>query len=160
MEGVLEAYKLPYNEKRPAVCLDETDRQPAGGTREGRPAQPGQPGRYDYEPARNGVGNLFMMSGPPARRREATVTQRRTREGLRDMAENRYPDAEKIIAVMDSLNTRPPASRYAAFEPKEARRLWERFEIHYTPKHGSAQYGGTGNKRREPAVPGTKGSGR
>ena len=137
----MEVYKLPYDEKRPVVCFDETNRQLIGETREPRPVQPGQAALYDYEYARNGVGNLFMMFEPPAARREVTVTERRTRRDfarcLRDLAERHYPDAEKIVLVMDNLNTHSLSSLYATFEPYEARRLCERFEIHYTPKHGS-----------------------
>jgi len=141
MEDVLEVYKLPYNEKRPVACLDGASRQLIEETRTPRPVRPGQAALYDYEYARNGAANLFMMSGPLAKRRQAAATRRRTREGfarcLRDLAETQYPDAEKIILVMDNLNTRSPASLYAAFEPETAGRLCERFEIHYTPKHGS-----------------------
>jgi hypothetical protein len=141
MEDVLEVYKRPYDEKRPVVCLDETNRQLIGETREPRPAQPGRAARYDYEYARNGVANLFMMFEPLAGRREVKATERRTGNDfahcLRGLAETRYPDAEKIILVMDNLNTHSLASLYAAFEPETALRLARRFEIHYTPKHGS-----------------------
>ena len=141
MEDVLEVYKLPHNEKRPVVCFDETNRQLIGETREGHPVLPGQAALYDYEYVRNGVANLFMMFEPLAHRREVKVTERRTREDfshcLRDLAESHYPDAEKIVLVMDNLNTHSLSSLYAAFTPQQARRLCERFEIHYTPKHGS-----------------------
>jgi len=141
MEDVLEVYKLPYNEKRPVVCLDETNRQLIEEMRMSRPVRPGQVALYDYEYVRNGVANLFMMFEPLGKRRKVTVTQRRTREDfahcLRGLAETQYPDAEKIILVMDNLNTHSLSSLYAAFEPETARRLCERFEIHYTPKHGS-----------------------
>jgi hypothetical protein len=141
MEDVLEVYKLPYDEKRPVVCLDETNRQLIGETQTPRPVQPGQPALHDYEYVRNGVANCFMMFEPLAARREVHVTEQRTAQDfarcLRDLAETHYPDAEKIIVVMDNLNTHSLASLYAAFEPEEARRLCERFEIHHTPKHGS-----------------------
>jgi hypothetical protein len=141
MEDVLEVYQLPYDEKRPMVCFDETNRQLIGETRIPRPARPGQPARYDYEYVRNGVSNLFMMFEPHAARREVKATARRTAVDfahcLRDLAETHYPDAEKIVMVMDNLNTHSLASLYAAYEPGLARRLAERFEIHYTPKHGS-----------------------
>ena len=137
----MEGYKLPYNEKRPVVCLDETNRQLIEETRTPRPVRPGQVAVYDYEYARNGVANLFMMFEPLARRREVAVTERRTAQDfahcLRDLAETQYPDAEKIILVMDNLNTHSLSSLCATFEPEMARRLCERFEIHYTPKHGS-----------------------
>jgi len=141
MEDVLEVYKRPYDEKRPVVCIDETNRQLVGEIRAPRPVRPGQPALYDYEYERNGVANLFMMFEPLAGRREVMVTERRTMQDfarcLRYLAEERYPDAEKIIAVMDNLNIHSLASLYAAFEPEEAFRLAQRFEIHCTPKHGS-----------------------
>ena len=141
MEDVLEVYKLPYNEKQPVVCFDETNRQLIEETLTPLPVGPGQVALHDYEYVRNGVANLFMMFEPLGKRRKVTVTRRRTREDfahcLRDLAEVQYPDAEKIILVMDNLNTHSLSSLYAAFEPETARRLCERFEIHYTPKHGS-----------------------
>ena len=141
MEDVLEVYKLPYDEKRPVVCFDEANRQLIGEIREPRPVQPNQVARYDYEYVRNGVANLFMMFEPHAGRREVKITERRTKQDfahcLRDLAETHYSDAEKIVLVMDNLNTHSLASLYATFEPVMARRLAERFEIHYTPKHGS-----------------------
>jgi transposase len=141
MEDVLEVYKLPYNEKRPVVCLDETNRQLIEETQKPRPAQPGQVALYDYEYIRNGVVNLFMMFQPLKGWRQVTVTERRTGNDfahcLQDLAEKQYPDAEKIILVMDNLSTHSLASLYATFEPDVALRLTERFEIHYTPKHGS-----------------------
>jgi len=141
MEDVLEVYKRPYDEKRPVVCLDETNRQLIGETREPRPSQPGQAALYDYEYARNGVANLFMMFEPLAGGREVMVTERRTQKDfarcLRYLAEELYPHADKIVVVMDNLNTHSLASLYAAFEPETALRIAQRFEIHYTPKHGS-----------------------
>jgi hypothetical protein len=141
MEDVLETYKLPFNPARPVVCLDETNRQLIGETRNPLPAQPGQPALYDYEYVRNGVADLFMLFEPLAGRREVKVTESRTRKDfaacLRDLAYTHYREAEKIVLVMDNLNTHTLASLYAAFPPSEARRLAERFEIHYTPKHGS-----------------------
>ena len=141
MEDVLDVYKLPYDEKQPVICLDETNRQLIGETREPRPLKPGQAALYDYEYVRNGVANLFMMFEPLAARRQVMVSERRTQEDfarcLRNIAEVQYPDAQKIILVMDNLNTHSLASLYTAFGPETARRLCERFEIHYTPKHGS-----------------------
>jgi len=141
MEDVLEVYKLPYNENVPVVCVDEASRQLIGETQQPRPTQPGQPALYDYEYIRNGVANLFMMFEPLAGRRQVKVTERRTvtdfAHCLRDLADKEYPDAQKIIVVMDNLNTHSPASLYATFEPEEALRLAQRFEIHHTPKHGS-----------------------
>ena len=141
MEDVLEVYKLPYDEKRPVVCLDETNRQLIGEKRAPRLVQPGQVALYDYEYSRNGVANLFMLFEPLSSWREVKVTERRTMQDfahcLRDLAEKYYPSAEKIMLVMDNLNTHSLASLYATFEPEVALRLSQRFEIHYTPKHGS-----------------------
>ena len=141
MEDVLEVYTRPYDEKHPVVCLDETNRQLIEETRRPRPVQPGQPALHDYEYTRKGVANLFMMFEPLAGRREVKVTERRTANDfarcLRDLAETRYHEAQKITLVMDNLNTHTLASLYGAFEPEVALRLARRFEIHYTPRHGS-----------------------
>jgi hypothetical protein len=141
MEDVLEVYTRPYDETHPVVCLDETNRQLIGETQKPRPVQVGQAALCDYEYVRNGVANLFMMFEPLSGRREVIVTERRTAKDfaqcLRKMAETHYPHAEKIEVVMDNLNTHSPASLYAAFEPEVALALAQRFEIHYTPKHGS-----------------------
>jgi hypothetical protein len=141
MEDVLEVYRKPYDPFRPVVCMDETNRQLIGETVNPIPMAPGQPQIYDYEYVRNGVANIFMMFEPLAARRYTAVTDTRTKidfaHCLRDMSEKYYPHAEKIIIVMDNLNTHTLASLYEAFAPEDARRLAERFEIHYTPKHGS-----------------------
>ena len=141
MEDVLETYKKPYDPMRPVVCLDETNRQLIGEKILPIPAAPGSPMRYDYEYVRNGVANIFMMFEPLACRRYIAVTDTRTRidfaSQLYDLSEKYYPHAEKIILVMDNLNTHSLASLYEVFEPAEARRLAERFEIHYTPIHAS-----------------------
>jgi hypothetical protein len=141
MEDVLEVYHRPYDPGRPQVCLDETSKQLVGETVQPLPAEPGQPERFDYEYVRNGTANLFMISEPLAGWRHAMVTERRTAvdfaEVLRWLAEDVYPAADRIVLVMDNLNTHTLASLYAAFEPEQARRLAERFEVHYTPKHGS-----------------------
>ena len=141
MEDVLAVYKRPYNEKRPLVCLDEINRQLIEEITTPVPVKPGAPAKYDYEYVRNGTANLFMISEPLAGRRAVKVTQRRTTKDfaycLHDVAEIQYPQAEKIVVVVDNLNTHTPASLYAAFEPETAQRLCERFEFHYTPKHGS-----------------------
>jgi len=139
MEDVLEVYKRPYDSTRPVVCLDETSKQLIGEVATPVPAGPGQVAHYEY--VRNGVANLFMIFEPLAGRREVEVTDRRTRKDyalcLRKIADEMYPDAEIIVLVQDNLNTHSPASLYEAFEPAEARRLMNRFEVHYTPKHGS-----------------------
>jgi len=141
MEDVLEVYKRPYDPKRPVVCLDETSKQLIGEVATPVPASPGQVAHYDYEYVRNGVANIFMISEPLAGQREVEVTDRRTKKDyalcLRKMADQMYPDAEVIVLVQDNLNTHSPASLYEALEPAEARRLMNRFEVHYTPKHGS-----------------------
>ena len=141
MEDVLEVYKRPYDPKRPVVCLDETSKPLIGEVQAPVPAAPGQVAHYDYEYVRNGVANLFMIFEPLAGQRDVEVTDRRTRkdyaECLRKIADERYPDAEVVVLVQDNLNTHSPASLYEAFEPAEAKRLTERFEFHYTPKHGS-----------------------
>ena len=141
MEDVLEVYQRPYDARRPQVCLDETSKQLIGETRLPVPAAPGREAREDSEYVRNGTVNLFMMFEPLAGRRHVRVTDRRTKkdfaETVKELADERYPDAEKIVLVMDNLNTHSPASLYEAFEPSEAWRLVEKLEIHYTPKHGS-----------------------
>jgi len=141
MEDTLEVYHRPYNEKSVMVCFDETNRQLIAETRKAIPAKPGQNKRVDYEYRRNGVVNLFMMFEPLKARRHVKVMDRRTRkdfaECIRELADVHYPDAEKIILVLDNLNTHSEGSLYEAFEPAEARRLAEKLEIHYTPKHGS-----------------------
>ena len=141
MEDVLEVYKRPYDPKRPSVCLDETSKQLIGEVAAPVPAAPGQVAHYDYEYVRNGVANLFMIFEPLAGKRKVEVTERRTKkdyaECLRKISDEMYPDAERIVLVQDNLNTHTPASLYEAFEPAEAKRLADRFEFHYTPKHGS-----------------------
>ena len=141
MEDVLEVYKRPYDPKRPVVCLDETSKQLIGEAATPVPGAPGQVAHYDYEYVRNGVANIFMICEPLARQREVEVTDRRTKKDyamcLRKIADEMYPDAEVIVLVQDNLNTHSPASLYEAFAPVEVRRLMNRFEVHYTPKHGS-----------------------
>jgi hypothetical protein len=141
MEDTLEVYHRPYNEKFPMVCLDETNRQLIAETRRAIPAKPGQNKRIDYEYRRNGVVNLFMMFEPLKARRQVKVMDRRTRKDfaacIRELVDVHYADAEKIVLVLDNLNTHSEGSLYEAFEPAEARRLAEKLEIHYTPKHGS-----------------------
>ncbi len=141
MEDVLEVYKRPYDSRRPVVCLDETSKQLIGEVRTPVPGAPGQIAQYDCEYVRNGVANLFMISEPLAGQRDVEVTDRRTKKDyarcLQKIADEMYPEAEGIVVVQDNLNTHSPASLYEAFEPAEAKRLADRFEFHYTPKHGS-----------------------
>jgi len=138
---VLEVYKRPYDPQRPVVCLDETSKQLLGEVQTPVPAAPGQVAHHDYEYVRNGVANIFMIFEPLGGQRDVEVTDRRTKkdyaECLRKIADEMYPEAEKVVLVQDNLNTHSPASLYEAFEPAEAKRMTDRFEFHYTPKHGS-----------------------
>jgi hypothetical protein len=141
MEDVLEVYHRPYDASRPLVCLDEANKQLIGEVIQPVAAEPGQPQRFDYEYVRNGVANLFMVSEPLLGWREVRVTERRTAkdfaEVVRWLVEEAHPDAEVVVLVVDNLNTHKPASLYEAFPPEQARRILERLEWHYTPKHGS-----------------------
>lgn len=141
MEDVLEVYHRPPNPKRPLVCFDEGTKQQVKETRLPIPAQPGQVTREDYEYERHGTSNLFMLFAPLESGRHVNITDHRTRVDwafcVRDLVDVHFPDAEKLVIVMDNLNTHQLASLYEAFPPAEARRLAEKLEIHYTPKHGS-----------------------
>lgn len=141
MEDVLEVYQRPYDENHPVVCLDEQSKQLVKETRKPLPAKSGQAAREDYEYERNGTANLFMMFEPLVGWRHVKVTERRTKidfaEVIKELVDEHYWYAAKIVLVMDNLNTHSVASLYEAFEPAEARRLIEKLEIHYTPKHGS-----------------------
>lgn len=141
MEDVLEVYKRPYDPKRPLVCMDESSKQLLADTRTALPMEPGQLLRYDYEYVRQGVANLFIFFTPLENKRRIKITDHRCRtdwaEAMKELSDEDYPDAEKIVVVMDNLNTHSPISFYKTFPPEEARRLIERFEFHYTPKHGS-----------------------
>jgi hypothetical protein len=141
MEDVLEVYQRPFDPERPVVCFDESSKQLVKETRTPIPAAPGRPATTDYEYERNGTANLFMMFEPLGGRRHVIVTERRTAvdyaQAIRDLVDVRYPEAETIVLVQDNLNTHKPASLYEAFPPEEARRLIEKLEVHYTPKHGS-----------------------
>lgn len=141
MEDVLDVYKRPRDLDRPLVCLDETSRQLTRDTRTALPVKHGRVKRIDYEYQRNGTANLFMFFAPLEGWRRVKVTDRRTAidyaYALRELADVQFPKAAKIVLVQDNLNTHKPASLYEAFPPAKARRLAERFEWHYTPKHGS-----------------------
>lgn len=141
MEDVLEVYHRPHDPDRPVVCLDETSKQLIAETRVPIAAKPGQPARFDYEYERNGTANLFMLFAPLEGWRHVEVTDRHTAldyaQILKDLSDTHFPEAAKIVLVQDNLNTHAPASLYQAFPAAEARRLVERFEWHYTPKHGS-----------------------
>ena len=141
MEAVLRAYCAPPDPAVPLVCLDEASKQLVGEVVQPLPPEPGRPERFDYEYVRNGTANLFMVSEPLAGWRHVTATDRRTAKDFAEMvrwlAEDIHPTAEKIVLVMDNLNTHKLASLYEAFPPAQARRIAERIEVHHTPKHGS-----------------------
>jgi hypothetical protein len=141
MEDVLEVYHRPPDPRRPLVCMDEASKQLVKETRPSQPAHPGQPARHDAEYERAGVRNVFLATAPHTGWRCVEVTEHRTRADwaafMRTVADTLFPTAERIVVVQDNLNTHGPASFYEAYPPAEARRLAERFEFHYTPKHGS-----------------------
>lgn len=141
MEDVLEVYHRPYNPQEPLVCFDEGSKQQIKETRLPLPARPGALAKYDYEYERNGTSNLFIFFAPLEAWRHIKITDRRTMidfaHCMRDLVDIHFPQAEKIILVMDNLNTHKLASLYETFPPDEARRIVEKLEIHYTPKHGS-----------------------
>ncbi len=140
MEKVLEIYKRPYDKRFPVVCMDESPKQLIRETRLPVSMGPGMPARYDYEYERCGVCNIFMAGEPLAGKRMVRVTERRTKRDwaqfVKEIAEQ-YPKAESITLVMDNLSTHKPGSLYDAFSPEEAKRLWDRFDFVFTPKHGS-----------------------
>jgi transposase len=141
MEDVLDVYTRPYDARYPTVTMDEKPVQLIGETRRPMRAKPGSEQRIDFEYKRNGVANLFMFFEPLAARRHVLVRDQRTgkdwAECMRELVEIHYPDAERITVVLDNLNTHRLASLYEVFEPVEARRIAQKLEIHYTPKHGS-----------------------
>ena len=141
MEDVLEVYQRPHDPECPVVCLDESSKQLISETRVPIPTKPGHPARHDYEYERNGTANLFMMFAPLEGWRHVEVTDRHTAvdyaQILKQLSDEHFADSKKIVLVQDNLNTHKPASLYEAFPAPEARRLVERFEWHYTPKHGS-----------------------
>ncbi len=141
MEDTLEVYKRPYDEAQPLICMDESSKQQIKDTRTPIPTKPGTAARYDTEYERNGVSNVFMFFEPLQGKRFVEVTDQRTAidwaHQIRNLVDVHYPKAKRITLVMDNLNTHTGASLYKAFEPKEARRILEKLEIHYTPKHGS-----------------------
>ena len=141
MEDVLGVYATPYDPKRPQVCFDEHSVQLIAETRVPLPAKPGQPERFDYEYERRGTRNLFMFFQPLGGWRQVKVTEQRTKldfaECMRELVDDFFPDVDQIVVGLDNLNTHTPASLYEAFEPAEAKRILDRLEFHYTPKHGS-----------------------
>ena len=141
MEDVLDVYARPYDPAHPVVCLDETSRQVLAETRAPLPVAPGRAARHDPEYERQGVVNCFLTSEPLRGWRQVRLSDRRTRidfaHCVQELVDVHYPRAAHIVLVLDHLNTHSPASLYAAFPPAEAKRLADRLEIHYTPKHGS-----------------------
>ena len=141
MEDVLAVYSRPYDPRRPQICMDETNKQLLRDVRAPLPPAPGHAARVDYEYERAGVVNVFLFCEPLQGRRWVDVTAHRTKvdwaHQIQDLVDGRYPDAEKIVLVLDNLNTHTPAALYDAFPPAEAQRLADKLEIHYTPKHGS-----------------------
>lgn len=141
MEDVLDLYEEPRDLKRPVVCFDEMPYQMVAETRIPVPAKPGRPARHDYEYKRMGMVNIFAFFEPKRGWRRLDITKRRTAvdfaEVMRRLADEHYPEAEKVRVVLDNLNTHTPASLYKAFEPEEARRVLRKLEFHHTPKHAS-----------------------
>jgi hypothetical protein len=141
MEDVLDVYKRPYDPENPQVCMDESSKQQTLEIRVPLPVEPGKPERFDTEYERNGVSNVFMFFEPLAGKRVVNVTNQRTAIDwayqIRELVDIHYPNAKRITLVMDNLNTHVGGSLYKAFPPQEARRILERLELHYTPKHGS-----------------------
>ena len=141
MEDILDVYELPYNPNCPVVCMDEKPYQLLGEARDSWAMRPGDNKKVDSEYVRNGTGSIFAFVEALGGRHHVSVREHRTAvdwaEEIRYLADVMYPDTEKIILVMDNLNTHKPASLYKAFKPEEARRILKRLELHYTPKHGS-----------------------
>ncbi len=141
MEDVLDVYVRPLDPKHPQVCFDESSKQQVKEVRLPLPVAPGEPARYDTEYERNGVSNLFMFFCPLLNWRHVKVTDHRTAvdwaQCMRELVDVHFPEAERITVVQDNLNTHTPAALYAAFEPAEAKRIRDKLEFHYTPKHGS-----------------------
>ena len=141
MEDVLEVYQRPYNPEYPVVCMDESPKQLIGDVHPPIPIKPGSVEKIDAEYVRNGTIEIFIEVEPLAGKRHVAITEHRTKldwaAQMKEMLDIRYSAAKKVVLVMDNLNTHSTASFYEAFPPEEARRLAERLEIHYTPKHGS-----------------------
>lgn len=141
MEEVLDVCQRPYDANRPLLCLDEASKQLVAETRKALGVKPGTPKRVDAEYRRCGTASVFMISAPLEGKRHVRVREQRTRKDfaavILEVCDVLYPTAERIVLVMDNLNTHNAASLYEAFEPSQARRLAEKLEIHYTPKHGS-----------------------
>ncbi len=141
MENVLDIYKRPYNKDYPVVCMDESPKQLIEELRASTVMKPGREARVDYEYIRHGVVNIFMANEPLQGKRLVEVTETKTKKDwaffIKKIADKQYPKAQKIILVMDNFKTHSASALYEAFEPREAKRLWDRLEFVYTPKHGS-----------------------
>lgn len=141
MEQVLDVYKRQYNKAFSVICMDESPKQLIKETRVPVPMKPGQDSRQDFEYERCGVANIFLASEPLKGKRYVEVTERRTKADwavfVKQIADEWYKDARKITLVMDNLATHKAAALYEVYPPKEAKRIWDRFEFIYTPKHGS-----------------------
>ena len=141
MERVLDVYKRPYDEANPVVCMDESPKQLISAGRLSVPMKPGQQARVDYEYVRHGMVNIFMANEPLKGKRMVRVTERKTKkdwaEFIKKLADEHYPEANRITLVMDNFGTHAASAFYETFEPEEAKRLWDRFEFVFTPKHGS-----------------------
>ena len=141
MEDVLDVYTRPYDPKNPTVCMDEASKQLVGEVREPLPVVPGHPARFDSHYVRNGVANLFMMIEPLTGRCQVKVTEHRTKRDwavvMKDLVDQHYPEADGITLVMDNLSTHKKSALYEVFPPQEAKRIADKIDIHFTPKHGS-----------------------
>ncbi len=141
MEDVIAVYELPYDQDHPVICMDESCKQLIGDVQEAIPCAPGRPERVDHEYVRNGVAEIFLEVEPLTGKRHVEVSEHRAKKDwawwIKGMLDERYPEAARVRLILDNLNTHTPASLYEVFHPQEARRLAERLEIHYTPKHGS-----------------------
>ena len=141
MEDVLDVYTRPYDPKNPTVCIDEASKQLVGEVREPLPVVPGHPARFDSHYVRNGVANLFMMIEPLTGRCQVKVTEHRTKRDwavvMKDLVDQHYPEADGITLVMDNLSTHKKSALYEVFPPQEAKRIADKIDIHFTPKHGS-----------------------
>jgi transposase len=141
MEDVLDVYERPHDPKHPLVCLDETCKQLVGEVRRPLPVTPGCPERFHYEYVRNGVANVFMTLAPLTGTCQVRVSENRAMRDwaltVKELVDVHYPEAETITLVMDNLSTHKKAALYEVFPPEEAKRIADKLEIHYTPKHGS-----------------------
>jgi hypothetical protein len=141
MEDVLDVYARPVDPARPLVCFDEAGKELRDHVRPPRPAVPGHPAQEDGEYTRHGAASCLLWCAPHLGRRGVTVAARRTRtewaEAMRALVDEHFPEAERIVVVLDNLNTHTPGALYHTFPPAEAKRIWDKLELHYTPKHGS-----------------------